>query len=760
MPRQNLLGDPNLYPLHQVAKLVLESQWQLPHFQRPYVWSKEQQVALFRSLIEEFPISALLLWKWKKQKGPSVPFDLSIDRTDTGRATFLVIDGQQRLTTISRQYLMSRMSIGEWRQFDGRSSGVIEVDLKSPTPAATLRLLIPRKAAERDSYVTNDGKVLLPGLLRDDYERCVMHHLRGKRERQRAEDVRRRLRERIVLVDTLPPAANIDQAIEAFERINSEGTRLGVVDIAAAQVFFAAPKLSAAIKKAQQTLVGTGRNSAQFRVFTIDLLIRGLLFELYGQANPSVILKFDRSKLPKKAKVERAWKRTLRSFEDLREFLVADLKMLDSSPLQSAKLAALVASRAFVGRTLSAEDRNRLKRWLVLACVFKPYSGTSTNPSVDKDMHSMSGSRSIAWEALDRTIQDNARGGSSLKLTEEHLSPADEPLPRKHILHQLTWLLAHNHGALDWITATPIPPVHPESPSSLWDRHHIFPRSYMREEEMSEHANRIGNLAWLSRTSNRKHIRDRLPTDYLRRVRHAEFGLSALKAQAVPDSPTLYGDALAFIRQRESLLARELNSMLEEWGSGNSGRFEVISRAKRTVQEIIEQGDESHPIEFKSSFFVEPSSGEMNPKLSHAALKAIASLANSGGGILLVGVADDGAVLGIESETRFLCERARSGRAELARLVNDYAKKQTFPKGKDSVAQTDFLKLELEACRGKKVLVARVYQAPAPIWMRQLPPDATGGNRGPWVVWCRDGASTASKHESRLAEPPAFVEMG
>jgi hypothetical protein len=753
MSRTRSSVEQSTLPLSEAAERVIAGDWQLPHFQRPYVWKKDQQVALFRSLIERYPVGAILLWKWRRQKGPPVGFDFSVERPTKRQPSDLVIDGQQRLTTIARQFLLAEMEIGEWRQFDGRSTGVIEIDMRQPNPADHISLVLPVAASQRESYVTKDGKVLLPGLLHKDYRRRVIDRLRGKRERERAEQVRVAIRERLLLVDPLPPAASIEEAIESFERINSEGTSLGIVDVAAAQLFFAAPKLSAAIKRGAEQLSGSTRREGQFPVFSIDLMVRSMLFELYGQANPSVALKGGKDRLPSRTKVERAWKRTLRAFGDLKEFLVTELKMIDSGPLQGAKLAVLVASQAFASRTLTDEDRNRLKRWLVLACVFKPYSGSSTNPSVDRDMKAMSGRRAIDWEALDETLRENARGGSSLRIAPEHLSPERGLLPRKHVFHHLTWILAHHHGALDWIRATPIPSVHPDLPESQWDRHHIFPLKHMRESGLEQHANRIGNRAWLSKRSNRGHIKDRLPSDYLRRVRLSEFGRAALAAQSVPESPKLYGSAVAFINSRESLLAEDFNRLLDDWKAGKSSRFEVESRAKLGVREILDVGDESHAIEFKSSYALDLATGEPSPRLRHAVQKAIVSLANSGGGTVLVGVSDDGTVLGIEKEVGMLRERASTGRAELGTVINGHLRSETFPKGRGSVALPDFVWFDTERCDGRKVLVIRVCQAPSPIWMRKLPADAVG-NRGPWVVFQREGAGTTVALESDKKEPP------
>ena len=754
MSRSRSATEQSTLPVSEAAERVISGQWQLPYFQRPYVWSKDQQVALFKSLIERYPVGAVLLWKWKKLKGPPIGFDFSNDQTASQRPTDLVIDGQQRLTTIARQFLLAEMEISEWRQFDGRSTGVIEINMRESRPAEHISLVLPTHAAQRQSYVSKDGRVLLPGLLHKDYRRRVIDQLKGKRERERAEQIRVAIRERLLLVDPLPPAASIDDAIESFERINSEGTSLGIVDVAAAQLFFAAPKLSAAIKRGAEQLSGRGPGKRKFPVFSIDLLVRSMLFSLYGKASPAVALKGNRKSLPSRSKVENAWKQSYRAFGELKEFLVTDLKLQDSGSLQGAKLAVLVASQVFIRPTLSEKDRNRLKRWLVLACVFKPYSGSSTNPSVDHDMGAMSGKEAIDWDALDETLKENARGGSSLQITADHLSPDKSPLPRKHILHHLTWILAHHYGALDWIRAAPIPSLHPDLPETPWDRHHIFPARVMRDSTLGRYTNRIGNLAWLSKQSNRGHIKDRPPSDYLRRAKLAEFGPAALDAQSIPESPILYEDAVKFIEAREQRLAVDFNTLLDLWHAGKSSRFEVESRAKQSVFEMLEKGDESHAVEFKSTYSLNLSTGELSAALRHAVQKAIVSMANSGGGTVLIGVADDGSVLGIEKEVSALQSQAASGRRELPTVINGQLGKETFPKGRNSVAHPDYVSFDTERYRGKKILVIRVYQAPSPIWMRKLSADAAG-SRGPWVVFQREGAATAIMQESDKPEPPS-----
>src|ERR1700676_430357 len=39
----------------------------LPNIQRPFVWNEEQMARLFDSIVREYPISTLLIWKTKEQ---------------------------------------------------------------------------------------------------------------------------------------------------------------------------------------------------------------------------------------------------------------------------------------------------------------------------------------------------------------------------------------------------------------------------------------------------------------------------------------------------------------------------------------------------------------------------------------------------------------------------------------------------------------------------------------------------------------------
>ena len=73
------------------------------------------------------------------------------------------------------------------------------------------------------------------------------------------------------------------------------------------------------------------------------------------------------------------------------------------------------------------------------------------------------------------------------------------------------------------------------------------------------------------------------------------------------------------------------------------------STQQTSTTEIIEKG-ENEFIEFKSTLRWNLKTNKKDSRISHAILKTIAAFLNSDGGILLIGVSDNGSVLGLDSD--------------------------------------------------------------------------------------------------------------
>lgn len=86
--------------IEDVIKLASEGRLRMPSFQRPFRWEPADRRALLDSIYRGYPVGTLLLWK-------NPPTDTEVGRpldavsTTTGPGDqYLVVDGQQRLTTL------------------------------------------------------------------------------------------------------------------------------------------------------------------------------------------------------------------------------------------------------------------------------------------------------------------------------------------------------------------------------------------------------------------------------------------------------------------------------------------------------------------------------------------------------------------------------------------------------------------------------------------------------------------------------------
>src|SRR5579885_2870551 len=70
----------------EAVEHAITGRWQLPEFQRQFVWRPAQACALADSLWRNYPIGPLLLWQ--------------VSKSDSGQPSLWIADGQQRLTTL------------------------------------------------------------------------------------------------------------------------------------------------------------------------------------------------------------------------------------------------------------------------------------------------------------------------------------------------------------------------------------------------------------------------------------------------------------------------------------------------------------------------------------------------------------------------------------------------------------------------------------------------------------------------------------
>ncbi len=81
----------------------------------------------------------------------------------------------------------------------------------------------------------------------------------------------------------------------------------------------------------------------------------------------------------------------------------------------------------------------------------------------------------------------------------------------------------------------------------------------------------------------------------------------------------------------------------------NPRLFDNYSNSAQYIRNLIEDG-ENEKVEFKSTFRTNLHTNKHDKKMEHSVLKTITAFLNSQGGTLLVGVTDDGEIIGLEKD--------------------------------------------------------------------------------------------------------------
>ena len=266
--------------------------------------------------------------------------------------------------------------------------------------------------------------------------------------------------------------------------------------------------------------------------------------------------------------------------------------------------------------------------------------------------------------------------------------------------------------------ATMIDPAIKGSKASL-EQHHLFPRGYLEEQGVKDlkTINQIANFAAVEWPANIK-IGKQSPAAYVPTLDAAMSAAVRSHVYRLHALPPLwwelpYDDFLVARRLRMAQVVREAWEQL-------CGDTKSQPLAPPSVTELITAG-ETGAVEFKSTLRTNLHTGQPDEKIHLAALKTIAGFLNANGGTLLIGVADDGAVLGTAVDG-FLDED-RMGQ-HLVNLVRDRIGDVFLP----------YIHPHFEEQDGERILAIRCEQGPKPAFVKD-------GNQQKFFV--RGGNTTA-----------------
>ena len=485
---------------------------------------------------------------------------------------------------------------------------------------------------------------------------------------------------------TVPSEADLDEAIDIFDRVNSQGTKLTDAELALTHVTGKWPMARRKLKEKMGDYYDQGFD------FSLTFMTRALVATVTNRALFKTIHSRPREEL------EAGWNNLVKILDYLLTILPQKAFIHSTDDLNTTNaLIPLVTYLSVNGGSFSDEKTIRHAiHWLYAALMWTRYTA-QTDQRLEADI-SLVVRKTEPWGALLEKIIEQ-RGRIEVKASDFEGRGAQHPL------YKATFVLAKAHGAVDWFNGVRL--EQPKNENFYLHSHHIFPQSYLYKNGWDadnythrQAVNEISNRAFLTAPTNLK-ISDKPPEAYLPKIEENYPG--ALTAQFVPINPELwkvdrYED---FLAARREIIARKFNEFM---GSLISEPEDV---SLKPITDLIKLG-ESQVLEFKSTFQWDVIQSQQNKDLRQSSLKTVAAFLNSQGGTLVIGVEDDGNVFGLDRDFALVKDSHDGFKRLLSSLIVETM----------GAAATPYWKIRFEDIDGKCVCVVDVEQAPEPVFFK------------------------------------------
>ena len=615
--------------IRQIIDKIDDHQLFVPAFQREYVWKRENAKNLITSLIKDYPTGTMLTWETNNPPELKGQYKYEV----TKGAVKIILDGQQRITTLYR--LMTGLIPPYYTENE------IANDIrKLYVNVETLELEYYKVKTMENNPLWCNITDIFKGNIR---ERDITDELEKKNNGERLPREREtiisnniraieRIEDRDFLEQIIPVKATIKEAIDIFYIVNASGVNLTDAELALAQISGYWPTARDLFKKKLQSLEKQGF------VFKLDFIVYSLLAVTH--------------KIGSKMEKLHA--------EENKENLIAAWKKLDEYVLDY--VCNLLQSQAYVDHT---DEINSVYALIpLIAYTFNKPKGKLDEEEIKKVVkwfyYTQIRYRYISQlpQKLDKDIgivNDNPSPFDTLlKLIEEERALEIKPsefIGRdiRHPLFSLMKWFFKSRGAVCLDTGLTL--RRNMGKKYGLERDHIFAYSVLRDSGIYDMQNQfhfaiaqeITNRAILTTVANREKSAKQAEI-YLANVK--QHFPNALRLQSIPEDEYLWKveNYEKFIETRRQILASELNNFLNTISIGTP----VIS-ATVDLSDMIQSGEHGY-LEFKSTMRWNLRESRLDKKIEEIILKTVAAFSNAEGGKLLIGVADDGEILGLEAD--------------------------------------------------------------------------------------------------------------
>ncbi|GAB2622782.1 DUF262 domain-containing protein [Novilysobacter erysipheiresistens] len=368
---------PEIQRLEELAMSVKAGDVKLPKFQRPFVWKRGDILKLLDSIYKGYPIGSLLMWNSSQR----LTSERSIDGLELNSAeqisypTNYLLDGQQRLTALCGALF--------WEGRDLGSQWNIHFDLEK----------------EEFVYPKEPGLIHLFPLNRlintsEFIRQCMKfeHHERGPIYMRNAERLLRAIKDYKIAVVKIGDMT-VEEVAPIFERINSTGRKLTIVDLMVAATWSNGFDLNDVIQE-----IASVAEAANFGEVKDRIILRSISAATGGGINKEDIQRLRKYDAPQLLSASSDARRGVAHTID---FLNNRLGLRDFSRVPYAfQFTHLVEYFRLAGRA-DRQREDELVRWIWFTSVTRYFASANTG-DISRDLDAI---RAFANGASDRMYE-------------------------------------------------------------------------------------------------------------------------------------------------------------------------------------------------------------------------------------------------------------------------------------------------------------------------------------------------------------------
>jgi len=655
---------------------IQKGQIKIPKFQRNFVWSLDKTAKLLDSILKGYPIGTFILWETNERLNDIKNIgDLELPAIPDGVKVQYILDGQQRITSLYAAFLGAQI------QKEGEKKitnyGDIFVDLEGDIENNDDQIVVSEEPERifislNEILNFNDNLLEIKEKFSDEHFKKIHQYSQAFSTYDFSTIVLRK--------------EDIDSAIEVFTRINTGGQTLTLFEIMSAKTYDEEQKFDMEDKfqKLMEELAERKYNSISSSVI---LSILSLVLSKNKECKRKTILQLE------KQKIIDTWNDVISALKESIDYFRSVYRIPVSAILPYDSLLVPFAYFFYYQKEKpKGEQIKFLEEFFWRISLSFRYS-SSTESKLAQDIKRideiLKGNRpnydeiKVYLNSPKDLIETGFSAGSSyckaiLCLLAYH-EPKDFQDNGRVVLDN-SWLKVANSR----------------------NYHHFFPKAYLKKNNVGNE-NSLVNISLVSASLNKRKIKAKAPSIYIQDFLDENDELpTTLKSHLINDSDDFgikSDDYLVFLEKRANIMFKELED-----------RIDLRHRADKKenkIREMILDG-ENEKLEIKSTLRFDLREGIVNKKLEYVVAKTISAFLNSEGGTLVIGVDDDGNILGLEKDIKTLSKQNLDGfELHLRQIIKKYLG-ENFEK----YLKTTFPKIE-----DKEVCVIKISKSGKPIFI-------------------------------------------